>query len=171
MTLLAAGDAFPALTLAQSDGQTRALPDLLSGAFGVVLFSRGARCRSCVEQLRAFQRATARLARAGIRVVALTADEEQTTAGLIAEYGLTYPIGHSADVERIAELTGAFVQLDPPALQTTGFVLDPSGRVIVSVYSCGTLGHLLPDEVLELIRDLPSSDADLGAPGAARSGT
>ena len=45
--------------------------------------------------------------------------------------------------------------MDPPQLQTTGFVLDPDGKVVISVYSCGTLGQLLPDDVLELVRELP----------------
>lgn len=157
MPLLSAGDPFPALTLTTSDGQTLTLPDALAGAFGVVLFSRGARCRSCVEQLRAFQRGVGRLMRAGIAVVALTADDEPTTTDLVTRYGLTYPIGHSADVRQVSEATGAFINLDPPTLQTTGFVLNPAGEVLVSVYSCGTLGRLFPDDVLDFVRDMSAA--------------
>ena len=108
-----------------------------------------------MEQLRAFQRGLRRLSAAGIAVVAVTADEEPITAELVARYGLTFPIGHSTDVGQIAAATGAFVTVDPPQLQTTGFVLDPDGTVVISVYSCGTLGQLVPDDVLELIRELP----------------
>jgi hypothetical protein len=32
-------------------------------------------------------------------------------------------------------------------------VIGPTGEVVVSVYSCGAVGQLLPDDVLELIRD------------------
>jgi hypothetical protein len=53
----------------------------------------------------------------------------------------------------IAEATGAFVTLEPPQLQSTGFVINPDGRVALSLYSCGAIGQLLPDDVLELVRD------------------
>ena len=87
-------------------------------------------CRYCVEQLRAFQRASVRLAEAGIEVAALSVDDETTTAELIGKYGLTFAVGHSADAIALSAETGAFANLDPPYLQSTGFVLDPTGNVI-----------------------------------------
>ena len=39
-------------------------------------------------------------------------------------------------------------------LQSTGFVLDPAGKVIVSVYSSGAIGRLVPDDVIGLVRYL-----------------
>jgi hypothetical protein len=41
-------------------------------------------------------------------------------------------------------VTGAFVNNDPTYLQSTAFVLDPNGRVVVSVYSSGAIGRLVP---------------------------
>jgi hypothetical protein len=40
----------------------------------------------------------------------------------------------------------------PTYLQSTGFVLDPDGRVLVSVYSSGAIGRLVPDDVIGLVR-------------------
>ena len=157
MPLLHAGDAFPDLTITLPGGGLVSVPAWFAGGYGVVLFSRGASCRACVEQQRAFQRSTARFEKAGISVVAVSSDDETTTSELISKYGLTYPVGHSADPQSISDATGAFVSLDPPQLQSTGFVLDPSGNVIISLYSCGAIGQLLPDDVLELVRDLQSS--------------
>lgn len=157
MPLLHAGDVFPTLTITPPSGRAIVLPEAFAGSFGVVLFSRGSWCRTCVEQLRTFQRSAARLTKAGIQVVALSADDEATTAELVAKYGISYPIGHSADVMAISESTGAFISVDPPHLQSTGFVLDPAGKVNISVYSCGAIGQLLPDDVLDLVRDLESA--------------
>ena len=42
--------------------------------------------------------------------------------------------------------------LDPVYLQSTGFVLDPAGKVVVSVYSSGAIGRLVPDDVAGLVR-------------------
>ena len=44
---------------------------------------------------------------------------------------------YGADARKVADLTGAFVNPDPVYLQSTGFVLDPQGTVVVSVYSSG----------------------------------
>ena len=77
-------------------------------------------------------------------------DDEATTVDLIARHGLRFPVGHSADAAAIALTTGAFANPDPPYLQSTGFVLDPGGRVIVSVYSSGAIGRLVPQDVIGL---------------------
>jgi peroxiredoxin len=154
MSLLHPGDAFPELTLTVPGGKTVTVPEAFAGQFGVVLFFRGAWCPYCNAQLGAFQRASATLAGAGVRVVALSADDEATTAGLIAKHGLTFPVGFGADARAVADLTGAFVNQDPVYLQSTGFVLDPAGKVVVSVYSSGAIGRLVPDDVAGLVRYL-----------------
>ncbi len=152
MSLLRPGDTFPGLTLTVPGGKTVMVPETLAGRFGVVLFYRGAWCPYCNTQLRAFQRASATLADAGVQVVALSVDDEPTTADLIAKHGLTFPVGFGADARAVAELTGAFVNPDPVYLQSTGFVLDPAGKVLVSVYSSGAIGRLVPDDVAGLVR-------------------
>src|ERR1700722_10185902 len=52
---------------------------------------------------------------------------------------------------RVAALTGAFVNPDPVFLQSTGFVLGPAGNVVVSVYSSGAIGRLVPEDVTGLV--------------------
>jgi peroxiredoxin len=154
MTLLSPGDQFPALLLSLPGGDTFAVPEALAGGFGVILFYRGSWCPYCNAQLRAFQRAADSLAEIGARVVALSVDDEATTRELVARHGLTFPVGHSADARAIARGTGAFVNDDPLFVQSTGFVLDPAGRVVVSVYSSGAIGRLVPEDVIGLIRYL-----------------
>jgi peroxiredoxin len=152
VTLLQSGDRFPTLTVSLSGGGTLALPDDLAGGFGVVLFFRGAWCPYCNAQLRAFQRASESLAEVGAKVVALSVDDEATTRELIAKHDLAFPVGFSADARRVAAVTGAFVNDEPTYLQSTGFVLNPNGEVVVSVYSSGAIGRLVPEDVIGLIR-------------------
>jgi peroxiredoxin len=154
MPLLNPGDPFPRLTMNVPGGETLTVPDAFAGDFAVVLFYRGAWCPYCNAQLAAFQRARRALADAGIKVAALSVDDEATTAELIAKHGLTYPVGYGADAPAVAALTGAFVNSDPVFLQSTGFVLDPAGNVVVGVYSSGAIGRLVPDDVLGLVRYL-----------------
>jgi peroxiredoxin len=153
-TLLHPGDQFPALTLALTGGATLRLPDDLAGHFSVILFYRGSWCPYCNAQLRAFQRSLDRFADFGILVAALSVDDEATTKNLVAKHGLQFPVGHSADAHAVAAATGAFVNDDPAYLQSTGFILDPSSRVIVSVYSSGAIGRLVPDDIIGLVRYL-----------------
>ena len=151
MTLLRSSDPFPALTVNLPGGAALRLPDALAGHFGVVLFYRGSWCPYCNAQLSAFQHALDRLAELDVMVVALSVDDEATTRDLIAKHGLRFPVGHSADAAAIAQATGAFVNPDPVYLQSTGFVLDPDGRVVVSVYSSGAIGRLVPQDVIGLV--------------------
>jgi alkyl hydroperoxide reductase subunit AhpC len=68
-------------------------------------------------------------------------------------------VGHSADAHALAAATGAFINDDPVFVQSTGFVLDPEGRVVVSVYSSGAIGRLVPGDVIGLIRYLQAHRA------------
>lgn len=152
MPLLSPGDEFPQIGLTTVDGEALDIPQDLYGGFAVVLFYRGSWCPYCAGQLRAFQRAATELAELEVRVVAMSVDDRETTAATIAKHGLTFPVGHSADAPALAELTGAFVNEDPVYLQSTGFVLDPDGRVVVSVYSSGAIGRLVPADVAGIVR-------------------
>jgi peroxiredoxin len=154
MPLLNPGDPFPRLTISTTDDQTLTLPDAFAGDFGVVLFYRGAWCPYCNAQLRAFERSGQALADLGIRVAALSADDADATAALVAKHQLTFPVGYGVVVPAVAALTGAFVNPDPVYLQSAGFVLDPAGNVIVSVYSSGAIGRLVPEDVIGLVRYL-----------------
>jgi peroxiredoxin len=150
-TRLNAGDAFPAITVTPVDGAPLRLPDDIAGRFAVVLFYRGAWCPYCNAQLRTFQRAHDTLRKLDVSVIALSVDDPDSTRALIAKHGLEFPIGHSADAHVIAEVTGAFVNADPVYIQSTGFVLGPDGKVIVSVYSSGAIGRLVPEDVTGLV--------------------
>jgi peroxiredoxin len=154
MPLLSPGDTFPSLNVPRVGGGSLTLPGDLEGRYGVVLFYRGSWCPYCNAQLRAFQRAADSLSEVGAAPVALSVDDENTTAELIAKHRLTFPLGHSADARAISAATGAFVDPAGGFLQSTGFVLDPSGRVILSVYSSGAIGRLVPEDVVGLIRYL-----------------
>ena len=158
MSLLNPGDAFPELTVPSAAGTTVELPRALAGSFGVVLFYRGSWCPYCNAQLAAFQRPEGRLEAADIKVVALSVDDEATTTALVEKLGLTFPLGYSADAQAIAAATGAFVNPDPVYLQSTGFILSPEGKVILSVYSSGAIGRLVPEDVIGMVDYLRSHD-------------
>jgi peroxiredoxin len=153
-TPLTPGDMLPALSLAVADGAPLALPDALAGHYAVVLVFRGSWCPYCNAQLRAFERARDRLERENVRIVAVSADDQSSTRALVEKHRLSFPVGHSADVEHLRTVLGAFADPDGNYLQSTGFVLDPTGRVVVSVYSSGAIGRLTPDDVIGLVRYL-----------------
>ncbi|CAN5642886.1 redoxin domain-containing protein [soil metagenome] len=152
MTLLGPGDTFPNLSVQLVGGEKLDLPDALAGRFGVVLFNRGAWCPFCSAQLRDFQRAHEALDEVGASVVSLSVDDEATAQALVEKNGLTFPIGHSADAHASAAETGAFISADPLHLQSTGFVLDPEGTVLTSVYSSGAIGRLTAEDTIGLVR-------------------
>jgi peroxiredoxin len=154
MPLLNPGDPFPRLTIETAGGRSLTIPDAFAGDFAAVLFYRGAWCPYCNAQLRAFERAGQALGDSGIRVAALSVDDKETTAALVEKHKLTFPVGYGADAASVAALAGAFVNPDPVYLQSADFVPGPAGNVVVSVYSSGAIGRLVPDDVIGLVRYL-----------------
>jgi len=154
MNRLQNGQTFPTLDVKTVGGGALQIPQALRGSFAVVLFNRGAWCPYCQAQLAGFQRASARLADAGVKVVSLSVDDEATTRGTIEKFKLTFPVGHSADADQVAALTGAYINDSPRYLQSTGFLLDPEGRVLNAVYSSGPIGRLVAEDVIGMVNYL-----------------
>jgi peroxiredoxin len=146
------GDLFPHLAIDVVGGQTLAIPRDLAGSYAVVLFYRGSWCPYCCAQLKAFARASESLAAAGTTMVALSVDNEATSKGLVEKLRLNFPIGFGADAGAIAAVTGAYVAEGSAYLQSTGFVLDPRGRILTAVYSSAAIGRLVPDDVVGLVK-------------------
>jgi peroxiredoxin len=154
MPLLSNGYRFPSLTLGRAGGGELSLPGDLAGSYGVILIYRGSWCPYCNAQLAAFSRQLPRLDDAGIKLAAFSVDDEATTLALQAKHNIAFPLGYGADAEAVAAATGAYTNPNPRFLQSTGFVLDPDGRVVTAVYSSGAIGRLVPEDVLGFVRYL-----------------
>lgn len=152
MAVLSPGDVFPSLSIPQVGGGTITLPEDLAGSFGIVLVNRGSWCPYCNAQLKAFQRAQTELSSLNAKTISFSVDAEEAAATMVADAGLTYPIGHSVDADEIGDSIGAFVNRDPLHLQSTGFILAPDGTVVISVYSSGAIGRLNPDDVIGMLK-------------------
>ena len=124
-----------------------------------MLIYRGAWCPYCQAQLAGFQRASEKLAEAGVKVVALSIDDEVTTVGTIEKFKLSFPVGHSADAEKVASITGAYTNDSPRYLQTTSFLLAQDGKILNAVYSSGPLGTLVAQDVIGMVTYLKSKVA------------
>lgn len=148
------GQQFPALSVPAVGGGSVSLPTDLAGSYGIVLIYRGSWCPYCNAQLASFSRAAETLGELGAKVVALSVDDETTSAELVAKHRIGFPVGHSADAEKVAAATGAYVSAEPRYLQSTGFVLAPDGTVLTAVYSSEAIGRLVADDVIGFIRYL-----------------
>ena len=156
MTRLHNGQMFPDLAVTLVGGDSIRIPAYFQGSYGVVLFYRGAWCPYCQAQLSGFQRAAAKLAEVGIKVVALSVDDEATARGTIEKHHLSFPVGYGADADVVAAATGAYVNAEPRFIQTTGFVLAPDGSVVNAVYSSSAIGRLVADDVVGMVSYLTS---------------
>ena len=146
------GDRFPDLAINEVGGGRISLPGDLAGSYGVVLVYRGSWCPYCNAQLAGFARARVKVAELGIKVVALSVDDEPTSAALIDKLHLEFPVGYGANADCIAQTLGAYTNADPKYLQGTGFVLDPDGRVLIALYSSGAIGRLVAEDVAGFVR-------------------
>ena len=105
---------------------------------------------------------------APVRIVALSADDRATSAALVERLHLTFPIGCGVSVADVAAATGAYVGEGSAYLQSTGFVLDPHGRILNAVYSSGAIGRLVPDDVVGFIEYVDSHRTSTAAAAAGR---
>jgi peroxiredoxin len=153
---LANGAVFPALTLPAVGGGKIDLPRDFRGSWATVIVYRGHWCPYCNAQLSAFQRALPSLTDAGVRVVALSVDTEAEASATVAKHGLTYPVAHSADPQVTSGALHTYLHDDPAFLESSGFVLDPEGRVVVAAYSSNAIGRLVPEDVLGFVRYMTS---------------
>jgi peroxiredoxin len=150
------GDAFPALTLDTVGHGRLSVTTHLGGAYGAILMYRGSWCPYCNAQLAAFARARGKLDELGIRVLAMSVDNEVDATRLVEKYGLDFAVGYGIDADEIAASTGAYVNDSPRYLQSTGFVLDPDGRVITAAYSSAAIGRLVAEDVVGFVRYVQS---------------
>ena len=151
--------AFPDLSIAAVGGGTLHLPADLAGSYGVILIYRGHWCPFCNEQIAAFAGASEALSQADIRVVAFSVDDEATTAAFADKHHVTFPMGHSADVDALVAAIGAYDMTHPTRghfLETTGFVLAPNGTIVNAVYSSRAIGRLVPNDVIRLVAFMKS---------------
>jgi peroxiredoxin len=166
-TRLQNGDRFPDLSIRTIGGGEMVLPRDVEGFYSVILFYRGAWCPYCKAQLAAFGRARASLQSIGVEVVALSVDDEAVSKALVENLHLNFPIGCGVKADEISEATGAYLAEGSAYLQSTGFVLDRSGRILTAVYSSGAIGRLVPDDVAGFVRYIESHDP-ANTPAAAR---
>ena len=99
----------------------------------------------------------------GLKVIALSVDDEATSAATVAKNHLQFPVGHSANADAVAAATGAFVNASPHFLQPTGFVLAPDGSVKAAVYATSAIGRMLATDVAGFVGYLKSVAAKAAA--------
>ncbi|HEY1452850.1 MAG TPA: redoxin domain-containing protein [Roseiarcus sp.] len=151
MPLLHNGDVFPKFEVHAVGDGTIALPDALAGSWSVVLIYRGAWCPFCNAQLAGFAAEKEALDRLGVKVIALSVDDEATSAATKTKNHFSFPVGHSADADAIAAATGAFVNPSPHFLQPAGFVLAPDGTVKAAAYATNAIGRVVAKDVVGFV--------------------
>jgi peroxiredoxin len=163
MPLLNNGDAFPKLEVPAVGGGTIALPGAVAGSWAVVLIYRGAWCPVCNAQLAGFGSEKEALDRLGVKVVALSVDDEATSAATKAKHHLQFPVGHSADADAVAAATGAFVNPSRHFLEPAGFVLAPDGTIKAAAYATSAVGRVAAKDVVGFVGYLQSVAAKAAA--------
>jgi len=150
---LGPGDTFPSLHAPGASGNEFHLPEYLRSGWGIVLLYRGDWCPFCRVQLANFQRHTLDFEKLDVRVVAISVDGEDDAKATVERSHLTFPVLYGADPDRLAETLGVYVSDDEHGryVNSTAFIIDPSGRVALAVYSTGAVGRLVAEDALALI--------------------
>ncbi|MGB3771704.1 MAG: thioredoxin-dependent thiol peroxidase [Rhodococcus sp. (in: high G+C Gram-positive bacteria)] len=149
---LAAGDAAPALSLSDADGNTVSLADY-AGKRVVVYFYPAAGTPGCTKQACDFRDSLAQLNEAGLDVLGVSPDKPAKLAKFRDQEGLTFPLLSDPEKSTL-EAWGAFGEKSMYGKTVTGvirstFVVGEDGAIEVAQYNVKATGH-----VAKLIRDL-----------------
>ncbi|MBM7415581.1 MULTISPECIES: thioredoxin-dependent thiol peroxidase [Nocardiaceae] len=149
---LSAGDAAPALSLPDADGNTVSLADY-AGRRVVVYFYPAAATPGCTKQACDFRDSLAQLNDAGLEVIGVSPDKPAKLAKFRDDEGLTFPLLSDPEKSTL-QAWGAFGEKSMYGKTVTGvirstFVIDADGKVEVAQYNVKATGH-----VAKLIRDL-----------------
>ena len=148
--MIANGAGFPAMTLNAAE-KIVSLPHDHAGSFGLVLAYRGAWCPFCTAQLADFAQAWDALSGAGVKMAALSVEDEATARSVIDKHAIRFPVAYSVDAAAFAAATGAFLGEGPRRIEPTAFILMPDGTVGTSLYASGPIGRLTSAEVLKFV--------------------
>ncbi len=137
MPKLQNGDLFPDLDLTVLDHGPAKLSELSDGSWTLVHLYRGEWCPTCQAYFDRVARARGEIAEAGLRIVAISADREESARATRNDHDLWFPIAYGASVSLGDEL-GTYVDRERGHLQPAFFVLDPQRRIRhISVQSSG----------------------------------
>ena len=130
------GSEFPSLVVSDRAGQTRDLsrpsPEF---AWLLLVVYRGRHCQMCTRYLNGLAKAAASLAKAGIELVAVSADSPAQLDQHRESLGVDFPLYHSLSVEQMLSL-GLYIsdpigeaETDHRFAEPAMFVLDHEARV------------------------------------------
>ena len=75
-------------------------------------------------------------------IVTASVDSLEDATTMRAEEGISFPIGHSLDMNDVASRYGAFFNPDRGILHATGFAVNEDGTIAHAAYSTGSIGRL-----------------------------
>ncbi len=89
----------------------------------------------------------------GVAVIAASVDPIDQVKSLAEGLRIRYvQMAGELDGPAVAQATGAALQTgDKTFLHATGFLLDPSGAVVNSVYSSGPIGRFTANDILKKV--------------------
>lgn len=158
--VLKIGESLPDLTLPSVAHGTLPLKEHIRDAWSVVLFYRGRWCPFCNTQLAEFQREIPVFEELGVRIVAISADSGEEARNTVVRHYLTFPVLYRAVPAIVAKTFGAHLAINEYGtyIESTGFVVDPDGSIVLAVYASGATGPLVPELVPEKVLPLIKVD-------------
>lgn len=156
--ILTNGETLPDLSLSSVSHGTVSLSEYLKGAWSIVLFYRGNWCPFCNAQLNAYQRKLPEFEKLGVRIVAISADPPDEAKQTVEKHHLSFPVLYGARPASAAKTFGAYMASNEHGtyVNSTNFILDPNGAIVIAVYSSGAIGRIVPDDALGFIKYIQS---------------
>ena len=80
-----------------------------------------------------------------------SADSMEDARKMKEENKLSFTVGWGLNAQEVSVKIGAFFDAKRNYVQPTGFIINPSGKIIIATYSTGAIGRLTASDTLALI--------------------
>lgn len=147
------GSQFPSMKVNVTGGGVINLPTDMDGKYNVVLFYRGHWWPYCRRQLVGFENEKATFKDLNIKVFAASVDPEDKAQEVANE--VSFPVGFGAGEEH-RDLLGSWWEDRRGLIQPSEFIIDSSGKVVMSSYSSGPLARIEAQDVIKMVNFLES---------------
>ena len=86
-----------------------------------------------------------------IRIIAASVDSKEDALGTVRKHDLELTVAYGLDARATSQTLGTFFEDEKGFLQPANFIINPEGKVYISVYSSGAIGRFRAAECLDAI--------------------
>jgi len=98
-----------------------------------------------------FEKSIEEFRKRNVQVIAASVDTIEHARETVQKYNISFRVGYGLNAKEVSSKIGAFYDEKDGYLHSTGFVINPEGKIVNGVYSTMAIGRLVAKDCIGLI--------------------